>query len=155
MVEELALQKQVLCLSIMMHGTNQWCNLLQSILGVFLHMCNTPDTVLELPAHLGVSILPSTISNAVLNLSKESSSDIQKLGRTLLTLYAYDNLNVDLKNLVPTIENPLNTLVHLMTGSMLPVIHDITLDDLNCAEFLWKRYQHNFNALPQEIPNIP
>ena len=138
-----------------MHSTNQRCNSLQSIIGVFLHACNTPDAVLELLAHLGVSISPSTISTAVSNLSKESSSNIQKLGRTLLTLYAYDNLDVDLKHLVPTVENPLNTLVHLTTGSMLPVIHDITLDDLNCAEFLWKRYQHNFHALPQDIPNIP
>jgi len=138
-----------------MHSTNQQCNSLQSIIGVFLHACNTPDTVLELLAHLGVSISLSTISNAISNLSKESSSDIRKLRRTLLTLYAYDNLDVDLKHLVPTIKNPLNTLVHLTTGSMLPVIHDIMLDDLDCAEFLWKRYQHNFNALPQDIPNIP
>jgi len=139
----------------MMHSTNQQCNSLQSIIGVFLHVCNTPDTVLELLAHLGVSIPPSTISNAISNLSKESSSDIQKLRRTLLTLYAYDNLDIDLEHLVLTIKNPLNTLIHLTTGSMLPVIHDITLDDLDCTEFLWKRYQHNFNALPQDIPNVP
>lgn len=155
MIEELAFQKQVLCLSIMMHSTNQECNSLQSIIGVFLHACNTPDAVLELLAHLGISISPSTISSAISNLSKESSSDIRKLRRTLLTLYAYDNLDVDLKHLVPTIENPLNTLVHLTTGFMLPVIHDITLDDLDCSEFLWKRYKHNFHALPQDIPNIP
>ena len=154
-IEELAFQKQVLCLSIMMHSTNQQCNSLQSIIGVFLHMCNTPDAVLELLVHLGVSISLSTISRAVSNLSKESSSDICKLGRTLLTLYAYDNLDVDLKHLVPTVKNPLNTLIHLTTGSMLLVIHDITLDDLDCTEFLWKRYQHNFHALPQDIPNIP
>lgn len=99
-----------------MHSTNQECNSLQSIIGVFLHACNTPDAVLELLAHLGVSISLSTISNAISNLSKESSSDVRKLGRTLLTLYAYDNLDVDLKHLVPTVENPLNTLVHLTTG---------------------------------------
>lgn len=38
---------------------------------------------------------------------------------------------------------------------MLPVIHDITLDDLDCSEFLWKRYKHNFHALPQDILSIP
>lgn len=138
-----------------MHSTNQECNSLQSIIGVFLHVCNMPDAVLELLVHLGVSISPSTISNAVSNLSKESSSEVHKLGKTLLTLYVYDNLDVDLKHLVPTVENPLNTLVHLTTSSMLLVIHDITLDDLDCSEFLWKRYKHNFNALPQDIPNIP
>ena len=139
----------------MMHSTNQLCNALQSIIGVFLHACNTPEGVLELLAHLGVSIAPSTIVNAVSNLSKESSTAIRKLGGTLLTLYAYDNLDVDFKHLVPTIENPQNTLVHLTTGSLLPLIHDVTLDDLDCAEFLWKRYQHNFHALPRDIPNIP
>ncbi|EDR15496.1 uncharacterized protein LACBIDRAFT_321367 [Laccaria bicolor S238N-H82] len=77
--------KQVLCLSIMMHSTNQECNSLQSIIGVFLHACNAPDAVLELLTHLGVSISPSTISNTVSNLSKESSSKVHKLGRTLLT----------------------------------------------------------------------
>ncbi|KAF8815307.1 hypothetical protein BYT27DRAFT_7011335, partial [Phlegmacium glaucopus] len=75
--------------------------------------------------------------------------------KSLLTLYAYDNLDIDLKHLVPTVENPFNTLVHLTTASMLPLMHNISLDDLNCSDFLWKRYQHNFNALQQDIPNIP
>ena len=36
-----------------------------------------------------------------------------------------------------------------------PLIHNITLDNLDCSEFLWKKYQHNFHALPHDIPNIP
>lgn len=139
----------------MMHSTNQRCDALQSIIGIFLHACNTPEGVLELLAHLGVSTSPSTISSAVSNLSKESSTATRKLGGTLLALYAYDNLDVDFKHLVPTVENPQNTLVHLTTGSLLPLVHDITLEDLDCSEFLWKRYRHNFHASPQDIPNIP
>jgi hypothetical protein len=50
------------------------------------------------------------------SLSKESQTEIQKLGQTLLTsYYAYDNLDIDLKHAVPTIEQETAsaTLIHL------------------------------------------
>jgi hypothetical protein len=38
--------------------------------------------------------------------------------------YAYDNLDIDLKHSVPTIEKGQETLIHLTTGTMLP-LHDV------------------------------
>jgi hypothetical protein len=72
-----------------------------------------------------------------------------------MAIYAYDNLDVDLKHLVATAEDPLNTLVHLTTGLLMPLQHNIALDDLNCSDYLWRRYHNNLDAQPQDIPNIP
>lgn len=58
-------QKKVVCISVMMHSTNQRCNSLQTLLGIFLHACNAPQTVVELMAHLGVSISTTAINHAV------------------------------------------------------------------------------------------
>ena len=76
------------------------CNALQAIIGIFLQSCNTPETVREFLAHVGLSVLPSSINKAISSLSKESENQIRKTGRTLMASYAYDNLDIDLKHLV-------------------------------------------------------
>jgi hypothetical protein len=77
-----------------MHSTNRQCNALQSLVGIFLHSCGAPETVRELLARIGLSILTTTINEAVNNLSEEAAKEIQKEGQTLLTSYAYDNLDI-------------------------------------------------------------
>ena len=62
-------QKKVVCLSIMMHSSNQQCNALQSIMRIFLHSCETPETVLEAFAHMGIMI-----STTMINESKSPES---------------------------------------------------------------------------------
>ncbi|KAF8900876.1 hypothetical protein CPB84DRAFT_1680201, partial [Gymnopilus junonius] len=111
--------KRVVCLSIMLQSTNRHCNALQSIIGIFLHSCNTPETVCELLAHIGLSVSTTSINDTVKSLSKQAGNVMQKLGRTFLTLYAYDNLDIDLKHSVALVERPQDTLIHLTTGTML------------------------------------
>lgn len=138
----------------MMHSTNQRCNAFQSVIGVFLHAANAPETVCDLLARMGVSIATSTINNAVSSLSKEAETGIRKHGRNFLTLYAYDNLDIDLKHSVPTVEKPQDTLVHLTTGTMMPLYHDVTQDDLNCSDELWRKCKQNIDVQPQNISHI-
>ena len=117
-------------------------------------MANAPETVCELLARMGISIATSTINNAVSSLSKEAATGIRKLGQSFLTLYAYDNLDIDLKHSVPTVEKPQDTLVHLTTGTMMPLYHDVTQDDLNCSDELWSKCRQNIDVQPQNTPNI-
>jgi len=119
---------------------------LQSIIGVFLKSCNAPETVCEFLAQTGLSLSVSSINNAVTNLLREAGAEIRKLGKSFLTSYAYDNLNINLKHSVPTLENSQDTLIHLTTGTMLP-LHEVTLDDINCSDQLWAKCRLN--------PDIP
>jgi hypothetical protein len=72
-----------------------------------------------------------------------------------LALLAYDNIDLDLKHSVPTVERPESTLVHLTSGTMMPLSESIRLSDLDCSEELWKKSPYNPSALPHDIPQIP
>ncbi|KIJ07101.1 hypothetical protein PAXINDRAFT_35747, partial [Paxillus involutus ATCC 200175] len=58
---------------------------------------------------------------------------------SLLASYAYDNFDVDLKSQVPTAEKSNDSLKHLTSGLLFPLVHGITVDDLKCPEELWKK----------------
>ena len=131
----------------MLQSSNQNCNALQSIIGIFLQSCNTPETVREFLAHTGLSISTSSINNAITSLSKEAGAKIQELGKSLLTSYAYHNLDIDLKHSVPTLEKLGETLIHLTSGTMLP-LHEVALDDLNCSDKLWAMSISKFRNFP-------
>lgn len=120
----------------MMHSSNQNYNTFQSIMGIFLHSCETPETVLEAFAHMGITISSTTINEAVLSLSKESVVRMKDPGRSFLCLYGYDNLDLDLKHSTPTIEKPGNTLIYLTTGTMIQLHSSITLHNLDCCKEL-------------------
>jgi hypothetical protein len=147
-------QKKVVCISIMMHSSNQRCNAFQSIMGIFLHSCETLETVLEAFAHMGITISTTAINEAVQSLSKESAVKMKDLGHSFLSLYAYDNLDLDLKHSMPTIEKPGDTLIHLTTGTMIPLHSTITLHDLECCKELWEKSRLNRLAQSQNIPPV-
>ena len=123
------------------------------MVGIFLHSCNAPQTVVELLSRMSLSISSTSISRAVQNLSKEAERAIRLAGQSLLAAYAYDNLDVDLKHSVPTIEKARDTLVHFTTGTMLPLSH-ITLDNLNCSDELWRNYYRNPDIEPKDLPKV-
>ncbi|KAG6917690.1 hypothetical protein DXG01_001460 [Tephrocybe rancida] len=107
-----------------------------SLVGVFAHSCGTPETLRELLAHMGISILTSTINGAIKSLSQEAGTEMRRLNHTVLSLYAYDNLDIDLKHAAPVLERSEDTLVHLTSATMLPLQHDVTTTDLRCSEEL-------------------
>ena len=65
--------------------------------------------------------------------------------------YAYNNLDIDLKHSVPTIEKGQDTLVHLTTGTML-LLHDTPPNALNCSKELWERSELNPNTQNRVLP---
>ena len=140
-------------ISIMMQGTNQKCNALESVFGIFLHSCNTPQKVIDALAHMGISISRHTIHDAIHSLSLEPYETLRSMGQTLLVAYAYDNFDIDFKTHVPTIEaKSHDTLTHLTSGTLIQLEHGVTLEDLECSEMLWKRSPLNPKAHPSDIP---
>ena len=129
-----------------MHSTNCRCNALQSLVGIFLHSCGAPETIHEFLACIGLLISVSTINEAVNYLSQEAAIEIEKEGKTLLTLYAYDNLDINLKHTTPRIEQSGDTLIHLTRATMLPLCGGITTNDLNCAKTVWKHSSLNVGS---------
>ncbi|KAH9942662.1 hypothetical protein B0H21DRAFT_710233 [Amylocystis lapponica] len=110
-----------------------------SVLGTFFHTCNTPETAIELLSQIGLSISMTTINQVVSSLSAESHNAIRGLGQTLLTSYAYDNFDIELKHYIPTVENPHDTLLHMTSGTTLHLDHNVCTEDLRCSEELWKK----------------
>ena len=123
-------------------------------LGFFFHSCNAPETITDLLARVGLSIASKTVDMAVTNLSKEAYIGMQRLGHGLLVSYAFDNLDIDLKHSVPTVEKPQESLIHITTGTMLPLHHGVTRADLDCSDFLWQRFYRNPDIKAEDIPHI-
>ena len=122
-----------------MQSRNRKANVLQSMLGVFFQSAHTPQKVIKTLARIGISISPESINAAVRSLSIESANNLRTLGQSLLAAYAYDNFDVNLKSHVPTAEKTNDSLKHLTSGLLFPLVHGTVPDDLKCAEELWKR----------------
>ncbi|KAJ8695821.1 hypothetical protein PTI98_005742 [Pleurotus ostreatus] len=144
--------RKVVMTSIMLQSTNQYCNALQSMMGIFLHSCNAPEDIIEVLARIGVSISTTSINDAITNLSKESSTALRRLGKTLTTSFAYDNVDIELKHTVPTLEKPHETLVHLTSGTFIPLDHGVVREDLDCSQELWQRSPMNADRSAVEPP---
>ncbi|KAF9236980.1 hypothetical protein BU15DRAFT_49361 [Melanogaster broomeanus] len=140
--------KKIVIISIIMQSINRKSNALQStvpfqsirhILGLFLQSAHTPQKVIDTLARVGISISTDAINAAVHSLSIESQTSLRKLGQSLLATYAYDNFDVDLKSHVPIAEKSNDSLKHLTSGLLFPLMHGITADDLKCSQVLWEK----------------
>ena len=126
-----------------MHSTNHQCNAFESLVGIFLHSYGAPETIHKFLACVGLSVSISTINEAVNHLSQEAVLEIERKEQTLLTSYVYDNLDINLKHTTPTIKQSMDTLVHLMTATMLSLYSGITTNNLNCTKIVWKQSYPN------------
>jgi len=142
----------MLVISVLMHCMNQKVNPLQSILGIFMQSAHTPQKVIDTLARLGISISTDSINAAVRSLSAESQKTLRNLGQSLLTSYAYDNFDIDLKTQTPTIEKSNDSLKHLTSGLLFPLFHGVTTDDLKCSEALWKVSPLNQHICSGDVP---
>jgi hypothetical protein len=104
-------------------------------------------------AHAGLSISTTSINNAVTNLSRKTGSKMWELGKSLLTSYVYNNLDIDLKHSVPTLETSQDTLIHLTSGTMLP-LYKVTANDLDCSNELWAKSQLNPDILQSALQKV-
>ncbi|KAJ7899234.1 hypothetical protein B0H14DRAFT_3104540 [Mycena olivaceomarginata] len=132
------LLKKFVIISMMMQSTNQQSNMLESIIGIFLHASNTPSKVIETLASMGISISVDSIHNAIRSLSRETYERLRTMGQSLLVSYAYDNFDINFPNLVPTVEKSTDTLTHMTSGGLIYMEHGVKEVDLRCSEELWK-----------------
>ncbi|KAI9059312.1 hypothetical protein FKP32DRAFT_1580100 [Trametes sanguinea] len=138
--------KTVVILSILMQNCDQKTNALQSIVGIFLHACNTPEKVIKVLARMGISISLASIHRAIHSLSRQSDDDIETLGQSLLGAFGYDNFELQLPTGIPTVDKPAEGLLHLTSGVLIRLEHGVTLDDLRCSRLLWERSSLNLRA---------
>ena len=129
-----------------MHSTNRKSNSLQSLSGIFLQSTHTLQKVIETLVRMGISVSVDAIHAAIRSLSAESHHAMQQLGRTLLAAYAYNNFDIDLKTTTPTIEKSTDTLEHLTSGLLFPLMHGVVREDLRCSRALWERSPLNLHA---------
>ncbi|KAH9938066.1 uncharacterized protein B0H18DRAFT_1112261 [Fomitopsis serialis] len=111
-----------------MHSLNQQCNAFAAVNAIFFHSCNTPDKVIKALAHMGISISPSSINNAVHSLSRESARNVRQLGQSLRAMLAYDNWLI------------------------IKLEHGVQPDDLRCSRRLWETSWLNPSVLYSPTP---
>ncbi|KAH7917504.1 hypothetical protein BV22DRAFT_1108559 [Leucogyrophana mollusca] len=146
--------KKVIIISILMQSTNQKCNAFESVMGIFLHSCNTPERVIHALARMGISVSVSAIHDAIRSLSRETYRTLRDMGQTLLVGYAYDNFDIDFKTRTPTIEKAMDTLTHMTSGDLIRLDHGVTLDDLRCSQYLWERSHLNPAIPAYRLPTL-
>lgn len=129
----------------MMQSTNQKCNILQSIFGIFLHSCNTPQRVIQSLARMGTSISSATILRAVKSLSAETYETLRRMGQSLTVSYTYDNFDIDFKTGQSTVEKSAITLTHMTSGTLTYLEHGVCADDLKYSAALWDKSPLNPN----------
>lgn len=126
-----------------MHSQDQRCNALQSVTGIFLHSCGAPEKLIKVLSRMGISVALSSIHRSIKSMSEHSEDNVKSVGKSLLTSYAFDNLDFKLPGGIPTIESPNDGLVHITTGTLLRLDHGVTLGDLRCSKELWDRSELN------------
>lgn len=141
-------------LSILTQGRDPRCNALQSILGIFCHACNAPEKLVKVLSKMGVAISLESVRRATLSLSEKSSRSIQKLGGSHLASYGLDNFDLLLKAQVHTVDDTRELgMLHMTSGTLLPLQHGVVLSDLRYSKLLWDRSEYNTHASDPRLFN--
>ncbi|TFK60262.1 hypothetical protein BDN72DRAFT_940552, partial [Pluteus cervinus] len=134
--------KTVSCISIMLQSSNERCNYLQSVMGIFFHSTNVPEKAIEAVAHAGLSISPSSINSAVRSLSKDAERRVRDLGQTRLTSHAYDNFD-SFFNVAETTNSRSTQLVSATSATSIPLFGVKDPAVLQCSAELWSKDPRN------------
>ncbi|KAI0332529.1 hypothetical protein GY45DRAFT_1396349 [Cubamyces sp. BRFM 1775] len=138
--------RTVVIMCILVQTCDQKSNALQSIVGIFLHACNTPEKVIKVLSRMGISISLTSIHRAIRSLSEQANEDIESLGQSRLASFGYDNFELQLATCIPTVDKPAEGLLHLTSGVLIRLAHGVTVDDLRCSRLLWERSSLNLHA---------
>ncbi|KAK7678135.1 hypothetical protein QCA50_018928 [Cerrena zonata] len=142
--------RRVVLMSILLQSTNQKCNAFAATIGLFLHSTSTPELVIEVFAHAGLSISLSAIHTMIDSLSTTSGERLQELMKTYVACFAWDNFDIDLRSWLPTVERPGTTLQHGTSALAFPLAHGVTSEHLKCAAELWATDPLNPNIPPSQ-----
>lgn len=125
-----------------LYGINRKCNLFSSVMGIFLHTCNTPIRVINALWRLDICTSASTTYGAVNSLSLEAERKLKEAGRTLGYSYVLDNFDIQKKHQAPVVKQSDQTMFHLTAGTLIRLVH-CTVQDLAFSSFLWERSGYN------------
>ncbi|KAG2158703.1 uncharacterized protein EDB93DRAFT_1245927 [Suillus bovinus] len=134
--------KTVVCISIILQSSNERCNYLQGLLGIFFHSTSVPQKVIDVLAHAGLSMSITSIHNAIHSMSKEIAANIKQGIQSLKVSFAYDNFDINFKTLEPTIGHR-STFVSATSATSLPLVGVDNPDMLRCSAALWATDSHN------------
>ncbi|KAG8764118.1 hypothetical protein FRC12_008256 [Ceratobasidium sp. 428] len=139
--------------NICMNNSNMRCNALQALIGLFMHSSNVPEKVVELLAHMGLSVTPSSMNRMIEHMSKEAEKTLKKQLPTLLVGLGYDNLEIWFDTEQPTATNP-GKLVSLTTATCIPLRPGATKEHLRVSKELWARSRFNLDrSKPPILPS--
>ncbi|PPQ76588.1 hypothetical protein CVT26_012793 [Gymnopilus dilepis] len=130
--------KSVVCISIFLQSSNERCNYLQSVLGLFYHSAAVPEKVIEVLAHAGLSISLSSIHRSVKSLSAEATKRIRNSVQTLTTAFAYDNFDIHFKTSQPTVEHS-TSFISATSATAIPLFNVVDPSALRCSRELWEK----------------
>ncbi|KAJ3858059.1 hypothetical protein EV359DRAFT_8204, partial [Lentinula novae-zelandiae] len=91
--------KHTLILAILGHSTNRNFNSLQCIVGLFLESKQAPEIIIELVAHMGVSVSLGSLQNMIQSLHSKARDRLKNLPGTNKI---YDNFDIDFSKGQPT-----------------------------------------------------
>ncbi|KAG9123965.1 hypothetical protein FRC07_013340 [Ceratobasidium sp. 392] len=118
------------------------------MIGLFMHSTHAPEKVVELFAHAGLSISPSSVNNMVHSLSKNAIAALKTGPPDQVKGFAYDNLDINFKTETPTIDYQGN-MAHITTGAIVPV-QGATHEDMRVSEEIWAKQDIN----PKNPPGL-
>ena len=124
----------------MLNSSNRRSNALQTIIGLFLHAAQAPETVHELMARLGLAISTTTTHKSINSLAIQAKQELRSFGQTGRVLYAFDNVDIYLRHSTPVITNT-EALIHLTSAIALPLNGGMT-ESLCCYTELQNKMRH-------------
>ncbi|EED84198.1 predicted protein [Postia placenta Mad-698-R] len=75
----------------------------------------------------------------------ESATRIRELGQSLMAMFVWDNFDLKLNTVTPTVKHSMETLLHLTSGLIFRLGHGFTKEDLRCSKELWEKSALNPN----------
>jgi len=103
---------------------------------MFFSIRHTPDCVICALHHASISISSSSISRAIKSMSARTVELLTTLGAILFLFYAYDNPDIQMKPLTPTLEKNVDPLRHLTSALDEPAKRRVgrPRHDLDCLQ---------------------
>ncbi|KAF9525695.1 hypothetical protein CPB83DRAFT_796037, partial [Crepidotus variabilis] len=137
--------------AIFLQSTNENCNYLQSILGLFYHSTSVPEKVIDMLAHAGLSVSLTSIQRGIKRLSRQADQKIRASVQTMKTAFAYDNFDVNFRTEQPTLEHT-STFVSATSATAIPLYDIVNSPEniLRCSQALWMK--DPLNPSPLAIP---
>ena len=143
-------QKAVVSISIFAQSTNEQCNYLQGVLGIFYHSTSVPEKVIETLAHASLSISLTSIHTAVKSLSQDAAHKIKAAVCTLTMVLANNNFDINFKSSEPTVECP-SSFISATSATAIPLFAVGNPEALRCSQRYWGKDPRNPSPSVQPI----